>query len=181
MTTNKDDRFTSPKPAFKAPDDPYGVLVPVRKRFSEPSFSLKEQADNKKVAQLLAEAKVISDAELKEPIKETVKPPKVRYCAAHVMSDGDFIRQTRTMSIHDKGAMQMLFANGGEKYLAQGFLPAQAWDLLRKEKMNKMSKAPNASFDKHQHADGKGYVPGETVAERAAKIGMYLVKSENDK
>lgn len=179
----REDRFTQPKPIYKAPNDKYQVLTPVRKRFEPPSIPLSEQKENQSVSQLVKQAKALSGKITKE-FPET-KPYKaiaaaVKYCEAHILSDADFIKHTRSLSITDKGAIQLLVANGGKKYLDQGLLPAQAWDLLRKEKMAALVPPPNRSFDKHQKKSGKGYTPGiPTATERAAKIGMYLVRNEH--
>lgn len=184
--STQDNRFSNKLPAYFPPQDKHGVLQPPQ-RDSAPAMSLAEQKQNKKVEQLLAQAKALSgqlveDAkEIKEkrenpPVK--VKNGKVRFCPAHILNDREFIKITRSMNIHDKGAMQLLLANGGSEFLERGFLPAQAFDLLRKAKMSAMVQKPNHTFDKRPVCiRGKVYTPGvPTWQERAAKIGMRLVE-----
>ena len=187
---NIEDRFSQPAPTYTPPksENNFGVLE-APKRNSIPAIPLREQRNNKRVQELLSQAKALSgqlakDAqEIKE--KTTVIQAisgKIKFCQAHIMSDRQFITTTRHMSIHDKGAMSLLLANGGQRFLLMGFLPAQALDLLRKEKMNKLQKLPNSSFDRRpKMVYGKIYVAGiPTIEERKAKIGLHLVEDKKN-
>lgn len=190
MATSQDDRFSHKLPDYVSPtQDNFGVLIPP-KRDNRPALPLAEQKRNQKVHELLIQAKAAS-AQLVEDVKEIqekrktlqtakAKPSKIRYCPAHVLSDMEFVRITRTMNIHDKGAMQLLLANGGNQFLEQGLLPAQAFDLLRKLKMNKMVKKPNHTFDRRPASvRGKVFVPGlPTVDERMAKVGFRVIDGD---
>lgn len=187
MTAPLDDRFSHSLPAFVPPtQNNHGVLEPPQ-RDHTPALSLIEQKQNQKVAELLVQAKALSgkiSQETQEIKNKTMGMKaitgKVRYCEAHRLSDKDFVQMTRSMSIHDKGAMALLLANQGQRFLDMGLLPAQAWDTLRREKMNALVKKPNSSFDRRPPIpSGNTYVRGiPTTGEKAAKIGMYLVKDK---
>ena len=178
----KDDRFVSPRPKFTPPTDPHNVLKPPQKDHT-PGVPLKEQEDNKLVQQLLVEAKMLSSKIIKEFPDTSSSPIKLQFCEAHVLDDRRFLECTRSMKVSDKGAFSLLLANGGRKYLAQKMLPAQAFDALRKEKMIALRPTPDKSFDKFPKCKGRvrPIAGAPTATERAARIGMYLVKSETIK
>lgn len=180
--TPKDDRFVSPRPKFISPKDIHNVLKPPVKDHT-PGIPLKDQEDNKLVQQLLAEAKMLSNKIIKEFPDTSSSPIKLQFCEAHVLDDKRFLEYTRGMKISDKGGFSLLLANGGRKYLAQKMLPAQAFDALRKEKMNALRPAPDKSFDKFPKCRGRvrPIAGAPTATERAARMGMYLVKSETIK
>ena len=184
MVMKLDDRFSQPSPPFKAPNEKenLGCLLPLRPKSQPASVPLKERRDNDNVQRLLEQAKLLSGKMIAEfptskPIAR-INPIKLTYTAAHVMNDEQFIRTTRMMSITDKGAMSLLLANGGSKFLEQGLLPAQAWDALRKEKMNAVSKkVPGKDSDKRQVVEGTGYTPGTpTVEDRMRKMGWHVIE-----
>ena len=184
MVMRDEDRFTQPLPPFKAPNEKenLGTLIPLRQRYEPPSIPIKDRRDNENVQRLLEQAKALSAKVIREfpatASKQSTPPIKLTYTAAHVMNDEQFIRTTRMMSITDKGAMSLLLANGGSKFLEQGLLPAQAWDALRKEKMNAVSKkVPGKDSDKRQVVEGTGYTPGTpTVEDRMRKMGWHVIE-----
>lgn len=179
----KDNQFISPRPKYTPPPDPHKVLqAPIKDH--TPAIPLKEQAEHKVVQQLLEEAKMLSQQDIKNtPVPaKTYRLPPVRYTRAHVLSDKDFVETTRSMKITDKGAMSLLIANGGIRYLvAEKMLPAQAFDALRREKSIALSRPSDASFDRRPQVQGKVRQPAGTPTpkERAAKIGMYLLHMEH--
>jgi hypothetical protein len=68
-------------------------------------------------------------------------PPALPYIPTtdnDILSDDDFIRKTMGGDIHQPEQKRYFYANGGKKFLDTGLLYAQAFSLLRKEKIERL-------------------------------------------
>jgi len=190
-------RFVSPQPLFIKPTGTDDILKPPPKD-NRPAQSIKDQAVNKKIYELLQQAKQLSSTVAKDQadkpktkeasktkerktLTENLPEKKITFCEAHIIeSDSEFIKITRTMSIFDKGAHNLLLANGGKKYLDQGLTFAAAWDLLRKERQSNLLKPAGSQFDKRPALNNyKSYVQGMPSQEDLwRKLWQLKVKDE---
>lgn len=186
------DRFSNKKPQYISPRNEYETLTKPPERNNLPAKPLKDQKHDFKVYELLEQAKQLSNTmaakyvvasnnnKHRETLKEAKEASPSTYCQAHIIeSDAIYVETVRSMKITDKGGMALLLANGGSEYLQQGFTAAQAFDLLRNERMKKLLPQPGKSFDKRASIDGKGYVAGIMNEEdRRRKVLQSRVKDE---
>lgn len=170
---NDDGKFVNLKPKFIEPTGTKDVLSPPQKD-NRPAISLKDQGGSKKIQDLLEQARQLSAKQAAPNIKltktkdrktllENAKIIKTTFCEAHIIEDdAEFIKIARSLSIFDKGAQNLLMANGGNKFLSQGLTLSQAWDALRKERQSNLLSPPGSAFDKRPKIDmpTKTYVQG---------------------
>lgn len=178
VVKNSEDRFSNTLPKYSPPKDKYKELTKPPIVNHTPATKLEDQKQEIKILELLEQAKALSQvsasivkletdkgvsavSKKRLTTLETKQLPKPTFCEAHIIEDpAEFIKTTRSMNISDKGAMNLLRANGGNEYLSRGMLPAQAWDLLRKDKLNSLSRPPGKEFDRVKKVEGNGYVAG---------------------
>lgn len=164
MSNNKEkaeaERFTAPRPAFVTPKDE-GLLTPKSQDHHAPAPSLVTRAvseGNDKIAALLEKAQ--KDAKEQAKIIEAAKKPSTQkkrtkkeeeksegstsgpqFEPHHVMSDIEFVKLTRAgdnFTIHDPEVKAIFWANGGERHLVGDLSYAQAFENLRREKLNSL-------------------------------------------
>lgn len=179
-------------PQFIQPKEEYQELTKPPSRNNLPAKSLKEQKHDFKIYEILEKAKALSNGLVskykeasknttyRETLKEARQVKQPTYCAAHIIeSDAEYVSIVHSMSITDKGALSLLLANGGSEYIDRGFTPAQAFDLLRNNRMKKLLPPPGKDCDRHQKIDGKVYLPGAiTDDDRWRKVLQSRVKDK---
>lgn len=175
-TRVKEDTFEGKRPTFTAPKDD-DLTSPKSQDHHEPAPSLVKRAEiegNDKIATLLA--KVQQDAKDQAKIIETVKKPRAAskkkdsssegettegpvttgrapVDPAHILSDAEFVKRTRAgdlFSIHDPEVKLLFWANGGEDHYKGGLSYAQAFENLRREKLNRIA-FPNKGNEERYH------------------------------
>jgi hypothetical protein len=169
------DKLVSP-PKHIEPQQEYKELTKPPPRNNLPATPLKEQKHSFKIYELLEQAKTLSHGlaskyvaaskNYRETYKEVRQVKQTTYCAAHIIeSDAEYVSIVSKMSITDKGAMNLLLANGGRTYLDRGLTAAQAFDLLRRDRMRNLLPAHGKDCDKRPEVKGKFVVFGKPTEE----------------
>jgi hypothetical protein len=185
--TLDEDKFSSPAPSFKPPTISYRAdYLSIAEKDHSPSPTIIDRLrakGNDKLAHLLEQAKTNAKHHAKtldkavirklKPSKRTAK--QISYCEAHILSDAEFIRITRDMTVErDKHSlMPLVLANGGAQYLEQGYTLASAFDIVRREKQAKLH------YRKVEvvKLNGRIFTPGiPTLIERYRKAQQSLVE-----
>ena len=148
-------RFSSPRPHYKLPVNTHAIeaMAQVEKDTTPaPSVVARVSATgNIDLAAMIAatQAAARSHAKLVEheakprasrvsKTSTVVEPTRVLaplFQPEDVVGDAEFIKRTRTIEIHTPEAKALFHANGGGRYLSAGLTYAQAYDMLRKDKM----------------------------------------------
>lgn len=212
-TRVKEDSFEGKRPTFSAPKDDE-IITPKSQDHHDPAPSLVKRAESEgkdKIAELLA--KVQQAAKDQAKIIETAKKPKTTkkktvsaegetttvevvtgrapVDPTHIISDAEFVKRTRAgdlFSIHDPEIKLLFWANGGEYHLVGGLSYAQAFENLRREKLNRIAfpTKSDGSEEKYRRVrplppGTRAYVSGmPDIAAKAQAEQEAKFRGEND-
>ena len=154
-------RFASPRPSFHAPKNAAALeAMAPRPKDTTPAPSVVARAEasgNMDLAALIAASQAMAKQNA-QAIEQNKKPRQARkpkgepaqaapakeaapkYAPEDVLSDADFIRQTRDIDIRTPRAQALFWANGGEHHMIPGMTFAQAWDNLRRSIVASLSR-----------------------------------------
>lgn len=144
--------FEGKKNTFIQPSKP--LITPTLKRDVAVSKSLSELGQIPNV-NLVKCAPVVEEKAKRRTGTAKVAPvitkvvQRITWTEAHVLSDTLFITYTRSMSIHDKGGMNLFMANGGAEIKDQHATLAFAWEALRKGKLAKLAGVTAGEYRRH--------------------------------
>lgn len=160
VAVQQEDRFAAPRPTFNAPQNADHITPKVRDNTPAPSVRelAKQSADPKVVAMLekqeasLQKAKeAFARSQAQKEGKPLPKATRVRKAKApvpcvirvqfnpeDVCDAATFIKRTVTGDYHSPEMKRLFYANGGEKYLLAGLSYANAFSVLRQDKMKEL-------------------------------------------
>ena len=157
VAVQKEDRFTAPRPAYNAPANAELTTPKVKDNAPAPSLvELAKQSDDEKIRALWAnsESKAREAFERAQARKEgkpvakvtrvrkskvqVVSIPTVQFGPEDVCDPETFIKRTRSGDYHTPEMKRLFHANGGERFLKAGLSYANAFSILRQEKMKEL-------------------------------------------
>lgn len=193
-STDEENKFSPSPPSFKPPTIPsHADYLTIAEKDHTPSPAIVDRIrakGNDRLAQLLEQAKSNAKSHAKTLDRTTVKsvsqpihkhPRKqVEYCEAHILSDDQFIRITRDMTVEkDKRSLKpLVLANGGMKYMERGYTLASAFDCVKREVQARLHHRETEKID---YRGMRGWAPGTpTQKDRFTKMKQAQVIHKED-